>query len=107
MQRKIAMENPRQVEENHKLCLKLEASYAEILKETFMLVVGVVGKLTDHEVCSNGAENSPLCTVTSWQDTLQTCITKLKLDSICVAGEKLCILVVCAITLTHYVFLSV
>ncbi|AQK86708.1 ribosome export associated1 [Zea mays] len=90
---KMAMENRRHVEENHKLCLKLEASYIEILKETFMLVVGAVRKLTDHEVCSNGTEKSPVGNVASWKDTLQTCIMNLKLDDICVAGEKIRILV--------------
>jgi hypothetical protein len=101
----MAMENRRHVEENHKLCLKLEASYIEILKETFMLVVGAVRKLTDHEVCSNGTEKSPVGNVASWKDTLQTCIMNLKLDDICVAGEKIRILVVCTITFT--LFLSV
>lgn len=95
----MAMENPRQVEENHELCLKVETSYIEILKETFMLFVGVLRKLTDHEVCSNGTENSPVGNVASWKDTLQTCIKNLKLDDIRVAGEKICILVVCAIPL--------
>lgn len=99
----MAMKNPRQAEENHKLCLKLEASYIEILKETFMLLVGVLGTLTDHEVCSNGTDNSPVGNVASWKDTLQ--IMNLKLDDICAAGEKICILVVCAITFTLFSYL--
>ncbi|KAJ1295332.1 hypothetical protein BS78_01G216000 [Paspalum vaginatum] len=113
---KMAMENPMQVEDNHKQCSdvlpeleasytkflketcilsvpELEASYAKFLKETFMVAVGVVGELTAHEVCNDGAGDSPVGSITSWQDTLQTFITNLKLDHICDAGEKLCILV--------------
>ncbi|XP_062201313.1 midasin-like isoform X2 [Phragmites australis] len=95
---KRAMENPREVnDDDHRLCSDVlqqpEASYAEVLKETFMLAVGVVGKLTDLEISNNGGENSPVESITSWKDILQSYFVNLKLDHICDASEKLCIIV--------------
>ncbi|RCV42665.1 hypothetical protein SETIT_9G233700v2 [Setaria italica] len=94
---KMAIENPREVEDDHKICSdilpELEGSYEGILKETFMLAVGVLGKLTDFEICNNGAEDSPVGTITSWKDVLQSYTVNLKLNHICDASEKLCITV--------------
>jgi midasin len=99
----MAIKNPREVENSHRICSdvlpELEGSYEGILKETFMLAVGVLGKLTDFEICNNGAEESPVGTITSWKDVLQSYTVNLKLDHICDASEKLCITVVCSFTL--------
>ncbi|KAF8672677.1 hypothetical protein HU200_049372 [Digitaria exilis] len=90
---KMAMENPRKVEDNHGICSdvlpELEASYEGILKEIFMIAVGVLGKLTDLEICNNGAEDSLEGTITSWKDVLQSYTVNLKLNHICDASEKL------------------
>lgn len=98
----MAMENPREVEDNHGICSdvlpELESSYEGILKETFMLVVGVLGKLTDLEICNNGAEDSVEGTITSWKDVLQSYTMNLKLNHICDASEKLHTRVVCSFT---------
>ncbi|PVH31778.1 hypothetical protein PAHAL_9G230700 [Panicum hallii] len=92
---KMAMENPREVEDNHGICSdvlpELEASYEGILEETFMLAVSVLGKLTDLEICNNGAEDSLEGTITSWKDVFQSYTMNLKLSHICDASEKLCI----------------
>ncbi|KAG2548684.1 hypothetical protein PVAP13_9KG211085 [Panicum virgatum] len=92
---KMAMENPREVDDNHGICSDvlpgLEASYEGILEETIMLAVSVLGKLTDLEICNNGAEDSPGETITSWKDVFQSYTMNLKLNHICDASEKLCI----------------
>jgi midasin len=99
---KMAMENPREVEDNHGICSdvlpELEASYEGILEETFMLAVSVLGKLTELEICNNGAEDSLEGTITSWKDVFQSYTMNLKLSHICDASEKLCIRVVCSFT---------
>lgn len=98
----MAMENPRKVEDNHGICSdvlpELEASYEGILKETFMIAVGVLGKLTNLEICNNGAEDSLEGTITSWKDVLQSYTVNLKLNRICDASEKLHTRVVCSFT---------
>ncbi|KAL6643149.1 hypothetical protein ACP70R_021330 [Stipagrostis hirtigluma subsp. patula] len=94
---KRATENSREVDEhNHRssdVLQKLEASCADILKETLMIAVDVVRKLTDLEISNDGAEDSPVGTITSWKDTLQSYVMNLKLDHLCDAGEKLCTIV--------------
>ncbi|GJN20772.1 hypothetical protein PR202_gb08190 [Eleusine coracana subsp. coracana] len=94
----VAVGNSKEVDEDdHRLCSNvlqmLEASYAEILKETFLLAVGVVGKLTDLERSNAGEEISSVGTITSWKDILQSYAVNLKLDHICDASEKLCSIV--------------
>ncbi|TVU30479.1 hypothetical protein EJB05_22106, partial [Eragrostis curvula] len=92
---KVAIGNSKEIDEDdHRVCSNvlqtLEASYAEILKETFVLAVGVVGKLSELEISSNGDEDSSVGTITSWKDVSQSYAVKLKLDHICDASEKLC-----------------
>lgn len=103
LQGKVAIGNTKEVnEEDHILCSDilqtLEASYAEILKESFILAHGVVGNLTDSESSNTGDEILSVGTITSWKDILQSYAVNLKLDHICDANEKLCSIVVCSFT---------
>lgn len=99
----MAIWNSKDVDEdNHKICSgvleMLEASYAEFLKETFVLAVGVVGKITDVETSNTGDAISSVGTITSWKDILQPYAVNLKLDHICDASAKLCSIVVSSFT---------
>ncbi|CAL4925261.1 unnamed protein product [Urochloa decumbens] len=91
---KLAMEDPGTVEDNHGICSdvlpELEASYEGILKQFFMLAVGVLGKLIDLEIC-NEVEDSLEGTITSWKDVFQLYTMNLKLNHICDASEELCV----------------
>ncbi|KAL6842329.1 hypothetical protein ACP4OV_027756 [Aristida adscensionis] len=95
---KTVTKNSREVaQDNNTLCSdvpkKLEASYTDTWKETLLLAVGVVRTLTDLKIPNDGAEDSPVGIITSWKDILQSYVRNLKLDNICDASEKLCILV--------------
>lgn len=72
---------------------KLEGSYAEAFNETFKLAIGVVGKLTDLGISTNGTKDSSEGNITLWKDILQSYVTNLKMDRVCDASEKLSTLV--------------
>uniref|UniRef100_A0A0E0EYL8 Midasin n=1 Tax=Oryza meridionalis TaxID=40149 RepID=A0A0E0EYL8_9ORYZ len=67
----------------------LEASYAEALKEIFSLAVGVVGKLTDQGISTDGTHDSLEGNITLWKDILQTYVMNLQMGHLFDASKKL------------------
>lgn len=102
LQGKIATQSlSREVDEDKRrlrsdVLQKLEGSYAEAFNETFKLAIGVVGKLTDLGISTNGTKDSSEGNITLWKDILQSYVTNLKMDRVCDASEKLSTLVVCS-----------
>ncbi|EEC67090.1 hypothetical protein OsI_33882 [Oryza sativa Indica Group] len=67
----------------------LEASYAEAFKEIFSLAVGVVGKLTDQGISTDGTHDSLEGNITLWKDILQTYVMNLQMGHLFDASKKL------------------
>lgn len=76
----------------------LEASYAEAFKEIFSLAVGVVGKLTDQGISTDGTHDSLEGNITLWKDILQTYVMNLQMGHLFDASKKLTVSVVCPFT---------
>ncbi|KAF0928097.1 hypothetical protein E2562_037875 [Oryza meyeriana var. granulata] len=76
----------------------LEASYAEAFKEIFSLAIGVVGKLTDLGISTDGTRDSLEGNITLWKDIMQTYVMNLQLVHLCDAGKKLTVSVTSEMT---------
>uniref|UniRef100_J3N351 Midasin n=1 Tax=Oryza brachyantha TaxID=4533 RepID=J3N351_ORYBR len=67
----------------------LEASYAEAFNEIFSLAIGVVGKLADRGISTDGTHDSWEGNITLWKDILQTYVMNLEICHLCDSSKKL------------------
>uniref|UniRef100_A0A0D9XKA7 Midasin n=1 Tax=Leersia perrieri TaxID=77586 RepID=A0A0D9XKA7_9ORYZ len=83
----------REVEDKHMLSSdvlhNLEASYAETFKEILSLAIGIVGKLTDLGIPTDGNHDSLEGNITLWKNILQTYVTNLQMGHLCDGVKKL------------------
>ncbi|KAG8091817.1 hypothetical protein GUJ93_ZPchr0012g21118 [Zizania palustris] len=82
-------------EDKHMLCSdvlqKLEGSYTEAFKEIFSLAIGVVGKLTDLGISTDGTQDPSERKITFWKDILQSYAMNLQMEHLCDASKRLAV----------------